>query len=216
MGTFLSALRCTECSKSEKVGFLLPDRTSNGDIVWLCQACQEEVPDHTIEVFLKELEDKSVKLGLVVGCGVPTAPTDSWELLLEELQNKYLHPNHYMCMHIKRVLIHLYGSRGSKDGSKETSVNRILELCRNYLEVYSQVDDGYTTWRGKLLESMVGPYLQFYKKALANQQITQEEYNGHFKESLKMLKIAAKCRQFDPSDSSAFLALCLKEANDAL
>ena len=140
--------------------------------------------------------------------------TDDWESLLKELQNKYLHPNHYMCMHIKRVLIHLYGTRDRV--TKMASVERVLELCRNYLDVYSRVDDGYSTWRGKLLESMVGPYLQFHKEALANGDITQAQYNSHFKESLKMLKVAAKCRQFDPSDSSAFLALCLKEANDAL
>ena len=63
MGTFLSAVRCTECSKTEKVGFLLPERGRDGDFTWSCQGCQEEVPDATVANFIQELEDKSVTLG---------------------------------------------------------------------------------------------------------------------------------------------------------
>ena len=61
--------RCTECSKSERVSFLLPDRTMDQKYVWTCQGCQEEVPDKTIETFLLELEDKSIKLGYSANTG---------------------------------------------------------------------------------------------------------------------------------------------------
>ena len=97
-----------------------------------------------------------------------------------------------MCMHVKRVLIHLYGTRDKVADHK--GLARVVELCRNYLEVslsdffrpslfwdifysffqvYMTVDSGYSTWRGKLMEAMVGPYLQLHKLAMAEGKITR-------------------------------------------
>ena len=95
-------------------------------------------------------------------------------------------------MHVKRVLIHLYGTRDKVADQK--GLARVVELCRNYLEVswsgffrpllflghflfffqvYMAVDSGYSTWRGKLMEAMVGPYLQLHKLAMAEGKITR-------------------------------------------
>ena len=42
-------------------------------------------------------------------------------------------------------------------------------------QVYMTVDSGYSTWRGKLMEAMVGPYLQLHKLAMAEGRITRCE-----------------------------------------
>ena len=208
MGTFLSAIRCTECSKAGNIGYLLP-ADSGEDADWVCCNCGDLVPWATADAFLQELVAKSEVMSF-------SQPCSAWESLLEELQTKYLHPNHYLCMHVKRILIHLYGNKEKFDANDMAAVSRKLRLCQNYIEVYSKVEEGYSAWRGRLLEEMVGPYLQHHKQALKAQEITESEYLQHFKESLKMIKFAAKCRQFEPTDSRNFIAWCLKEANDAL
>ena len=37
-------------------------------------------------------------------------------------------------------------------------LQRKLDLCENYLHVYTKVDPGYTRWKGRILEEMAGTY----------------------------------------------------------
>ena len=48
-----------------------------------------------------------------------------------------------------------------------------LESFCILFQVYMTVDSGYSTWRGKLMEAMVGPYLQLHKLAMAEGKITR-------------------------------------------
>ena len=63
---------------------------------------------------------------------------------------------------------------------------------------------------------MISPLLLFNKHQLKLEQIDQKTYIECYKESIRMIKEAAKCRQFEPENSRNFLAWCIKDVNDAV
>ena len=143
-------------------------------------------------------------------------PIECWEVCLSNLEEA-LHPNNYLCMHIKRNLIQLYGNREKFDIKTDLkNIVRKLELCQNYIDVYSKVDNGYSAWKGKVLEEMVGPYMLYNKHLLNERQIDEEKYLQNYKKSLRMLKDASKCRQYEPQLTANFFAWCLKDINDVV
>ena len=75
---------------------------------------------------------------------------------------------------MKRLLVQLYGW---KDGFKlneltDDLLQRKIDLCENYLSVYSKVEPSlYTKWRGRILEEMIGPTVMLSKRKFeANQE----------------------------------------------
>ena len=53
-------------------------------------------------------------------------------------------------MNVKLVIIQLLSTRYLLD--THDKINRSLELCDNYLDVYTKVSPGYAKWRGHILE----------------------------------------------------------------
>ena len=143
-------------------------------------------------------------------------PIEVWEQALTELKQK-LHPNNYLCMNVKRTLIQLYGNREQFQLPQDlTKICRKLELCQNYISLYIKVDPGYSSWRGKVLEEMVGPFMLYNKYLLQNGEIDNDTYLNKYKEGIRMFKDASKCRQYEPNMSSNLFAWCLKEVNDVV
>ena len=208
-GTFLQAIRCKMCIEKKKDGYMLPDSTSENK--WICNLCTNSMSDIEVRVLLGDILQKTEFMNY-------DQPSELWENLLNKIQSEILHPDHYLCMNIKRALIYIYGNKQPfNDPLEDTQkISRKLELCQNYLNVYSKVDVGYTSWRGKLLEEMVNPLLLLNKIKLNNGTIDQVEFLQVYKESVRMIKEAAKCRQFEPDHSNNFLGWCIKDANDAL
>lgn len=209
-GTYLQAIRCRVCSQDrQEVGFLLPEADDSG--TWTCRGgCGSSVATLEAASFTSRILEQTEKVRY-------ERPLEDWERLLDEVQSRHLHPNHHICMNIKRVLIQLYGNR-TKFADLPDPVDQIerkLELCQNYLDVYSKVDDGFTSWKGRLLEEMSGPSLLLQNIKFKAGHISRAEYLEAYRDSLRMVKVAAKCRQFEPHDSTTFLAWCLKECNDA-
>ena len=217
-GTYLQGIRCRECKKEQTNGFMLPEYEGTADETvkiygeeeWKCDKCSNSMQDINVRVLLGDILQKTEFMTY-------EQSSATWEDLLKELQSELLHPDHYLCMNIKRALIYIYGNKEHFDASKDINkITRKLELCRNYLEVYSKVDVGYTSWRGKLLEEMVGPLMMINKMKLKNGSIDQEGFLECYKETVRMIKEATKCRQFEPEHSSNFLGWCLRDANDAV
>lgn len=216
--TYLQGIRCSACKEQETNGFMLPEYKSiseeavniYGEEEWKCNKCSNCLHDINVRILLGDILEKTEGMNY-------EKSSATWEDLLKELQTELLHPDHYLCMNIKRALIYIYGNKEPFDASKDiNNIARKLELCRNYLEVYSKVDVGYSSWRGKLLEEMVGPLMMLNKIKLKNGSIDQEGFLECYKETVRMIKEAAKCRQFEPEHSSNFLGWCLKDANDAI
>ena len=55
-------------------------------------------------------------------------------------------------MNVKLVISQQLGTKVPLDTTEQ--IRRKLELCQNYLEVYDKVSQGYTKWRGRLLEQL--------------------------------------------------------------
>ena len=73
-----------------------------------------------------------------------------WEDYLNGILADELHPNHWVAMNVKLVIIQLLSTRDLLDTVDK--INRSLELCDNYLDVYTKVSPGYAKWRGHILE----------------------------------------------------------------
>ena len=211
-GTYLQAIRCRNCKLQNSIGYMLPEYHDNEDEQekWRCNNCSNAIADVDVRILLGEILERTEFMGY-------DQPSETWEKLLANLQNELLHPDNYLCMNIKRSLIYIYGNKEPFNSSKDIDkITRKLELCRNYLKVYSKVDIGYSSWKGKLLEEMVSPLMMLNKIKLKNGSIDQSGFLECYKESVRMIKEAAKCRQFEPELSKSFLGWCIKDTNDAL
>ena len=54
-------------------------------------------------------------------------------------------------MNVKLVILQLRSADNEENESLE-NVDRALELCENYVQVYEKISPGYTKWRGHVLE----------------------------------------------------------------
>ena len=73
-----------------------------------------------------------------------------WENYLNGKLADELHPNHWVAMNVKLVVIQLLSTRDMLDTVDK--INRSIELCDNYLDVYTKICPGYAKWRGHILE----------------------------------------------------------------
>ncbi len=53
-------------------------------------------------------------------------------------------------MNVKLIIVQLLSTREKLDALDK--IERVLELCNNYLQVYDKVSQGYTKWRGHVVE----------------------------------------------------------------
>lgn len=201
LGSYLSAMRCPDSD-----GFLLPIHALDPLSEWSCNKCAKTVSLEAVQQTVDELKSLVNKMSYA-------KPISEWEDLLTFLQTK-LHPDHYLAMNVKLLLIQLYGTREKLECVQK--VQRKLDLCENYLQVYTKVDPGYTRWRGRVLEEMSSCYLQLQKHNYEHGKIDEKAYLAAYKSSLLMLKVASKCRQYEPDDDHSFFAVYLRENNDAL
>ena len=209
MGTFLSGVRCFKLCDSQN-GYLLPmmDDNEEGLVQWTCQNCSKIESTFEVDNFVESYSLKIQSLAFL-------DPLEDWENLLAEMSDK-LHPNHYLAMDVKRVLIQLYGSRPDlrlKDLSVE-QLERKLSMCRNYVDVYDKVDSGYSKWRGRVLEELSGPMVLLAKKKHKLGQIEKAQYDREVAKGLMLLKSALKCRQYEFQDPKVQFSALIKEFND--
>ena len=99
---------------------------------------------------------------------------DELEATLHRLV-ELVHPRHYLAMQVKacnkhggmldwippvsqvkRMLCLMYGNCPSHrlESMKEKALKRKVELCREYIAVYSILEPGLTKWKGRLCEEL--------------------------------------------------------------
>lgn len=185
LGTMLSCVKCSQCHVDQ----MLP-RSSAMESEWECRSCGSTREHADILQLTLRLER------LVEGQSYLESP-ESWELLLRTLEEE-VHPNHYLCMKVKRILLQLYGSREGYrlENLSRSQLERKLELCRNYCKIFSILEPGYRIWRGRVLEEMLGPLTMVLKLKQDEGQLGKAELFTSYRELLTMMKDAAKCRQF--------------------
>ena len=188
LGTMASAGRCEECG-----GTVLPV-SSAMSCDWACGECGR-----------LETEEKMVatviRLQLCLDSFLPSQSPEAWETLLTEFQAE-VHEDHFLCMSIKRVLLAIYGGREGYclEQLPRHLIDRKIELCRNYISIFSRLEPGFRHWRGEVLEELVGPLTVSMNQDMENNNLTKTEYMMKIKEIVGMVKEAAKCRQFEESN----------------
>ena len=89
---------------------------------------------------------------------------------------------------------------------------RKVAFCHEYLTVYGKVDPGYTKWRGRILEQLVGAELLLCQR----RGLTGAKWDCAVKQALVRMRQAAKCRQFELGSPMSAIKVLMKEFNDIL
>jgi len=185
LGTMTSGVKCAHCG-----GTVLPI-SADMDSQWRCLECYLHQPAAGVLATVDRLQ---CRLELMVH----TANPEEWEDLLTEFQTE-LHENHFLCMNVKRVLISMYGAREGYllQQLPRKLIERKIELCNNYLDIFSRLEPGYRQWKGEVLEELIGALTVSTNQDMENNNITKIHYIKRIKEIITLTKEAAKCRQFE-------------------
>ena len=189
LGTHASTLKCPDCDQPQ-----LYPLDSQLESVWQCRNCPHQQTAQSVRDLVLILEAKLDSFSY-------SASPEEWEELLRSFQT-VLHDNHYICMKTKRILLQIYGAReGYKlNQLSRTLLERKISLCRNYIEIFSVLEPGHRTWKGAVLEELLGPLTMTLHQDQAEGRINKIQYLIKYKEIINMLKEASKCRQFDERD----------------
>jgi len=104
-----------------------------------------------------------------------------------------------LAMKVKRMLCLMYGNCPSHrlDSMTEKALKRKVELCREYIAVYSILEPGLTKWKGRLCEELARTLIKLEGRNCVD--------------ALRFLGEAGKCRKLDSQAEQA--AFSMRMAN---
>lgn len=181
LGTNMSSVICNRCRQ----GFLIKTRPLDYESPWRCDNnnCETEVDTETVDTEVDKLEAMSQ--------GVDMGDVDQLEELLYRLgDGTILHPSHYIILEISHSLVFAYNSHKTLT---RPQMDRKIQLCRHVLSVLSTVDNGFTAWRGKILNELSNTLLLVSRADYANNIINLVTYKKRIFESMKNVSLAKKC-----------------------
>ena len=147
MGTFASALLCSDCTKTGNEGVLLPADPLDPACPWTCSVsdCKSRVEASQVSAMVAKLE---VDLETEGEC------VEGLETFLVTL-GQTLHPQHYLMMTGKRRLLaslHLAVSQGGGGAPSRLLLQQIVDLADESLRVFGVLDPGPTVLKGRMLQ----------------------------------------------------------------
>lgn len=120
LGTMMNAVRCENCA-----GYLLPERPTELDSEWKCDAC-ERVEQASI------INDKILKAEMKAEKWNGDATEDSFELMMKDLAEEEFHPNHFVIIRMKEKIIQSL-QLGQTGWEKQLRLFR--EICQPLIKV---------------------------------------------------------------------------------
>lgn len=202
LGTNLSSLVCPSC-----MGVILPVNNSLQCEVWECQACGYTLERNTVENYSKECEEKMMEIF--------ETEVDKYESMLDEY-GKIFHKNHFQILLIKKYL-----ARAMRGKMTKEQIRRKHDLMKEFMDVFTIVDPGYSKWRGMMLYETSKINMFLADMDLGHGNITHEAFISVIEEAVENLEEASNSLKFEPQGTEeahyAKLALVsLKEAKDVL
>uniref|UniRef100_A0A182M1X4 SET domain-containing protein n=1 Tax=Anopheles culicifacies TaxID=139723 RepID=A0A182M1X4_9DIPT len=187
LGTYCSALRCTDCRR----GLILPVNPLNQESGWRCQECRKEMSCESVVLLLETL---SQQLECIDGNDVA-----GLETFLRQ-QALILHDNHYILLSVKHSLCELYGKIENYLVPQLSldQLKRKESLCRDLLEVVDQLEPGLTRLRGTIMYELHVPLLIEAGQLFQSGVIQRSELRRRLKEVQQFLKESAKILAFEP------------------
>merc|ERR1719192_3235021 len=123
--------------------------------------------------------------------------TEKYRELLQ-FYSKIFHQNHFQILLLKKYL-----ARSLKGKLTLEEIEEKVSLMKDYVEVFSTIDPGYTKWRGMMLVeiSKLSIFLADYK--LSSKQISHDQFLEKIQDCMQDLAFALKSLSFEPEGSEA-------------
>ncbi|XP_018006371.2 SET domain-containing protein SmydA-8 [Hyalella azteca] len=187
LGTYFSALRCTQCGGPVLCKDPLhPNNTAD----YRCTECGNEVPN-------SEVNGLTCLIGAEIALAGENDPT-----ILEQLLEKYsslLNPNHFHIIALKSSLSQTYGRVA---GTQMTDLSagqlgRKMQCCRDVLLVLDVLDPGISRLRGIMEYELQVALLLLLQRAFVQRQLTRQEVLQRLHEPLLLLQSVSMCLQHE-------------------
>lgn len=140
------------------------------DLEWICDICQCTA---SFDYMMKCIKEAKVSLKSLKN---ETSIIDIYEKFLHE-NSRIFHPNHETMIDVKMHLAGLYGNLRSHPLFQLTrpQLERKLQCLRDVLTTLSQVERGYSSTRGKMLNELIKAILCKARKDFQDGIISQQE-----------------------------------------
>ena len=136
LGSHINGVTCPAC----KDGILVPDDDS---ITWQCPQCPKSVTGRAVESLLETFLER-----------LPGGKSIRELEDFLQLCSRCFHPNNFLCILAKRMLIQLYNRDNSQLMKKK------LSYCEDLLKFYEILDSGFSQTRGLTLIEKVKAIVQ--------------------------------------------------------
>jgi len=178
LGTFSSSLRCPDCTGCCSA---LVQTQPDVEAEWECEKCAKRFSFTFVQEKTRKLQQMVESTGHTI---------DKLETLASILV-RVVTPHHFLLMQVKRMLLLMYGNCASHrlETLSPKQIDRKIQLCREYIEVFSVLEPGLTKWKARVCEE------------LARALVTKEGRPGV--EVCKLIGESGKCRQLDSQEEQA-------------
>ncbi|GAB0098859.1 SET domain-containing protein [Sergentomyia squamirostris] len=177
LGTFFSSPRCNSCSS----GFYLSQDSLDPAANWECNSCKDSISSTLLDEKIDKIQQdftalksqESSRTKLIEG-----------EKLLKHLLT-LLHPNHYILMSLREMLIEMLGhvEGCGLNGLPEVLLNHKIQLIREVLNILDKFEPGMTRARATMLFELHAPLAILAKKLFYSSKIPPSEFRQRLLEA---------------------------------
>lgn len=201
LGTYSSAVACTECGK----GFLVSSDTSNIESRWNCNACDSSFSCERVQAVYQGA--KKVAVDWLSPPDGPVASIGDHEKFLKKYSGRILHPNHVIIVDVKYTLAKMYGRVGGyeADSLSDEQFRRKRQLCEDVLAVLNKIIPGRMRKRGMMMYELHLPLVMLANRQLQGGPNTPGINRGEIKDNLKKglfnLRMGLEILKDEPEDT---------------
>ncbi|XP_058795741.1 SET domain-containing protein SmydA-8-like isoform X2 [Phymastichus coffea] len=179
-GTYLSCLVCPRCRKSY-VAMQKPLDLDPYDqkTKWVCQKCKS--------IFYGCLIRTTITLANQLIDQVDESDQKKMEKLLKKLSLTF-HANHYLMLCLKQKILAVYRNELTSINPQKKTLEKMLAMERELLEVLEIVEPGISRLKGILLYEMHLPIAILAKRGYTSRQLSAQELLSQLEDSHSCLK----------------------------
>ncbi|KAL2721330.1 SET domain-containing protein SmydA-8-like isoform X1 [Vespula maculifrons] len=193
LGSHLSSIRCPRC-KDGYVGAQNPLKAKpyERDSKWQCDKCRKMYGGYLIRATLNitralidDYDGSNVK---------------DLEFLIKKLTLSF-HPNHYLLLALKQKLLAAYRKQVAGPNPQKKIIQKMLDLCKEVLQVLELVEPGISRLKGIMLYEMHLPLVLLANRAYAAREISPMEMSSQLREAGTHLRKALAMLLLEPINS---------------
>ncbi|XP_015126796.1 SET domain-containing protein SmydA-8 [Diachasma alloeum] len=191
LGAHLSSILCPRCRE----GFLgVEDPDVGNPFVrkrnWICGYCGRSYSGKLVRSTLDLAQWKIIKSD--------HSRAKDLEELIKSLTRTF-HPHHSLLLNLKQKLLAIYRKEMASLRPQKQILQRMLELCREFVEVLEIVEPGISRLKGIMLYEMHLPMVILSNRAYTSREISSEELAVRLEEAARHLKKALSMLLLEPA-----------------